>query len=104
MKLIVIGLLALVACVETMSPYAVSYGTAEYCDPMGCREITGNYFYNTNGVLYYYDGTFGAWIGNSGYYIGNRYYNGHPIGYANYYHNYGYQHNRDVGEHIGHRR
>jgi hypothetical protein len=100
--------LALCACVETYTPGIVQYGTVEYCDPeLGCRSITGDYYYDTNGVLYYYDSTFTAWIGPGSYYVGGRFYPGHPVGYNGYYHNYGSYHNRDLnnrGGGGGHRR
>jgi hypothetical protein len=89
--------LSLAACVSEY-PTGVRYGTVEFCeDSINCRYITGNYYYNGDGVMYYYDTAFNAWIGPNGYWLGGLYYSGYYPGLRSYYGDRGVYYHRGYG-------
>lgn len=95
-------LLALVACIGLSGCVAeeVAYadppgqyrnGTVEFCDDYGCRYVNGQYYYDSAGVLFYWDANFGCWIGPHGYWYGGAFHPGFHPGYHGFYHR-GYYH------------
>lgn len=88
-------LLALIACLGLSGcvvegydypPGAYSNGTVEFCDDYGCRYVTGQYYYDSAGVLFYWDSHFGCWMGPHGYWHGGVFYHGFHPGYHGWYH------------------
>ena len=97
----VIGLTGCVAEYDASYPRQYRYGTVEYCDNEGnCRVVeNSNYYYGPSGEVYYYDTSYGYWIGPSGYYYGGRWVGGWPSGYRDRYR--GYYHGSRGGFHGG---
>ena len=68
------------------APGAYSTGSVEFCDDYGCRFVTAPYYYDSAGVLFYWDAHFGCWIGPHGYWRGGAFYHGFYPGYHGWYH------------------
>ena len=84
-------LLALVAAFSLSgcvmyADYPASSECTTFCDDYGCREVCSSYYYDSAGVMYYWDPHFGVWIGPHGYYHGGVFYHGYYPGYHVYYH------------------
>jgi hypothetical protein len=86
------------AYADPVGPY--SNGTVEFCDDYGCRYVTGQYYYDSAGVLFYWDTGFGCWIGPHGYWRGGVFFHGYYPGYHNFYHG-GYYHGFHGGGYHG---
>jgi len=93
--LALIACFALSGCVispayaDPVGPY--SNGTVEFCDDYGCRYVNAPYYYDSAGILFYWDVGFHSWIGPHGYWHGGSFYHGYYPGYHNFYHG-GYYH------------
>jgi len=91
MKKILLALAAcfsLSGCVDDPPPVrspVYNVGTIEYCDYYGCRYVTSSYYYDSSGVLFYWDVNLGCWIGPRGYWRGGVFYSGFHPRYNRFY-------------------